>query len=91
MDEVLAIAEHTKAPDQLFYYTLSLLLASALIVIIWKYADKVQKTLSEVVKMTQVHEVEIKIIKEEREKDNNEIWSEIKELRERMNRPKRGQ
>ena len=37
----------TPIPDAVFYYTLSLLLALALIVIIWRFAERVSATLHE--------------------------------------------
>lgn len=67
MDEILAqITKQAEvAPDSYFWYALSLLLASALIIIIYKYADKVQKTLDGLVKMVAIHENDIKHMKDD--------------------------
>lgn len=54
------------APDGYFYYGVTIALASALIFIIWHFANKVTTTLdtlrvtvNELVSITKVHEVEI--------------------------------
>jgi hypothetical protein len=51
-------------PDSYFWYTLSLLLAVALIGIIWRFAERVSKTLDELKIIVKVHESEIESLKE---------------------------
>ena len=43
-------------PDSYFWYSLSLLLAVALIGIIWRFAERVSKTLDELKMISKLHE-----------------------------------
>ena len=52
----LALAEQVAVPDSYFWYTLSLLLAVALIGIIWRFAERISKTLDELKGISKVHE-----------------------------------
>jgi len=58
-------ASQVVVPDSYFWYTLSLLLAVALIGIIWRFAERVSKTLDELKIIVKVHEAEIERLKKD--------------------------
>ena len=63
MDKILA-AGPAEIPVE-FWYTLSILLATCLIGIIWRFANQVSATLKNLEKIVNTHETEIKNIKED--------------------------
>jgi len=48
-----------------FWYTLSIILASCLIGIVWRFANQISATLRSLEKIVITHETEIRIIKED--------------------------
>jgi len=56
MKDVQTLLQQVAVPDSYFWYTLSLVLAVALIGIIWKFAERVSKTLDELKLISKVHE-----------------------------------
>lgn len=63
MDQIL-----TAGPGEIpveFWYTLSILLATCLIGIIWRFANQISATLRSLEKIVITHETEIRIIKED--------------------------
>lgn len=85
VEKLTALLQHEDAiPDWRLYYTISLTLFVALIIIVWRYSDRISKTLTEVKKtlasvekMIAVHEVQIKNI----ESDQTDMRQDIAELR----------
>ena len=55
MIEIIQQAQ-VNVPDSYFWYTLSLLLAVSLIAIIWRFAERISKTLDELKGISKVHE-----------------------------------
>jgi len=58
-------ASQVNVPDSYFWYTISLLLAVSLIGIIWRFAERVSKTLDELKIIVKVHEAEIERLKKD--------------------------
>lgn len=63
MDQILA-AGPAEIPVE-FWYTLSILLATCLIGIIWRFANQISATLRSLEKIVITHETEIRIMKED--------------------------
>nr|PZN48729.1 MAG: hypothetical protein DIU61_18210 [Bacteroidota bacterium] len=63
MDQILT-AGPAEIPVE-FWYTLSILLATCLIGIIWRFANQISATLRSLEKIVITHETEIRIIKED--------------------------
>lgn len=63
MEQILA-AGPAEIPVE-FWYTLSILLATCLIGIIWRFANQVSATLKNLEKIVNTHETEIKNMKED--------------------------